>query len=157
MASRRPPEALAAQARAIEPKNIPRPLAEMVETDSVILTYPVPRRGRRGGGESEDQLEVDAINAHGTPLADFGWLTSSALAAKHLTGALFLKGSLTCPPAKLAADPGVNGGRRVIFIAEEDGDALGQGAALMQRLGYAPISLGSLAEGSPLTSSRGNA
>ena len=27
----------------------------------------------------------------------------------------------------------------------------------MERLGYAPVSLGSLAEGSPLTSARGNA
>ncbi len=159
VAARRPAEALLAQAQAIGPAVRPEPLAEAVKADTVILAYPFPQHGEvaRVAPSWKGKLVVDATNAYGTPLAEFGGLTASAFAARQFSGARFVKGFNHLPAAKLSDDPDVNGGRRVIFIAGDDGDALNDGAALMERLGYAPVSLGSLAEGSPLTSARGNA
>ena len=159
VASRRPPEAMAAPARAIGSSVTPKSLRDAVAADTVILAVPFPQHAEvaRAAANWQGKLVVDATNAFGVPLAAFGGLTSSAVVAKAFPGARFVKGFNHLPAAKLAADPDVNGGRRVIFIAGDDGDALEGGAALMRLLGYAPVSLGSLAEGSPLTSARGNA
>ena len=159
VASRRPPEALAEQAKAIGPTVRPETLAEAVEADILILAVPFPQHTEvaRVGASWDGKLVIDATNAFGVPLDTFGGLTSSAVVARAFPGARFVKGFNHLPAAKLAADPDVNGGRRVIFIAGDDGDALKDGAAMMERLGYAPVSLGSLAEGSPLTSARGSA
>lgn len=157
--SRRPPEALAQQAGAIGPTVTPRALAEAVNADTVILAVPFAQHVEvaRARAAWDGKLVIDATNAFGVPLADFGGLTSSAVVAKAFRGARFVKAFNHLPAAKLAADPAVNGGRRVIFVAGDDGDAMKDGAALMEQLGYAPVSLGSLAEGAPLTSARGNA
>ena len=158
VAGRRPPEALAPEARAIGPLVVPRSLQEAVQADTVILAVPfaghkeVAKAATNWGGK----LVIDATNAFGTPLEEFGGLTSSAMVAKAFAGARLVKGFNHLPAAKLAADPNVNGGRRVIFVAGDDAGALGEAMALMEQLGYAPVSLGGLAEGSVLTQARGN-
>ena len=58
--------------------------------------------------------------------------------------------------AKLGADPNVNGGRRVIFLSSDDESAVAPVAALIERLGFAPVSLGKLAEGGSLVQARGS-
>ncbi len=158
VATRRPPEELAEQAEAIGPTVRPASLAEAAQADTIILAYPFSQHAEVGKAASWDgKLVIDATNAYGTPLADFDGLTSSAWVARHFSGARFIKGFNHLPATKLAADPDVHGGRRVIFVAGDDERALAEGTALTERLGYAPVSLGSLAEGSPLTSARGNA
>lgn len=158
VAGRRTPEALAPEARAIGPLVVPRSLQEAVQADTVILAVPfaghpeVAKAATNWGGK----LVIDATNAFGTPLEEFGGLTSSAMVAKAFAGARLVKGFNHLAAAKLAADPNVNGGRRVIFVAGDDAGALGEAKALMERLGYAPVSLGSLAEGGLLTQARGN-
>lgn len=158
VAGRRPPEALAPQAQAIGPSVKPVPLAEAVAADVVILAVPFSQVGEVAGAATDwtGRLVIDATNAYGTPLAEFGGLTSSAFVARSFPGAQFVKGFNHLPAAKLAADPAVNGGRRVIFVAGDDDAALASAKALMEQLGYAPVSLGSLAEGGVLTQARGN-
>ncbi len=157
VAARRPAEALEAQAEAIGPSVRPRSLTEALKANTIILAYPFAQHDKvaKAGADWKGKLVIDATNAYGTPLDEFSGLTASAFAARKFPGALFVKGFNHLPAAKLAADPDVNGGRRVIFIAGDDADALARGAALTERLGYAPVSLGSFAEGSPLTSARG--
>jgi predicted dinucleotide-binding enzyme len=85
-----------------------------------------------------------------------GLITASAFSARSFPGARFVKGFNHLEAAKLAAYPDVRGGRRVIFFASDDKAALAPAAALAERLGYAPVSLGTLAEGGPMTQARGD-
>lgn len=50
-------------------------------------------------------------------------------------------------PASRSADPVERGGRRVLFLAGDDARANASVAALIDRLGFAGIDLGTLAEG----------
>ena len=158
VAGRRPPEALTPEAAAIGPMVVPRSLQEAIGADVVILAVPFAQHRDVGNATAswDGKLVIDATNAFGTKLEEFGGLTSSAVVAKAFPGARLVKGFNHLVAAKLAADPDVNGGRRVLFVAGDDAAALASAAALMKRLGYAPVSLGSLAEGSVLTQARGN-
>ena len=44
----------------------------------------------------------------------------------------------------------------MIFVSSDDPAALEPANVLLERLGYAPVSLGTLAESGPLTSARGS-
>jgi predicted dinucleotide-binding enzyme len=54
------------------------------------------------------------------------------------------------PASILASDPALNGGRRVMLVAGNDADANTTVAALVAALGFAPITLGTIAEGGSL-------
>ncbi|WP_245496559.1 NADPH-dependent F420 reductase [Lichenibacterium ramalinae] len=158
VASRRPPEALAPQAQAIGPTVRPVALDEAVGSDVVILAVPFSQVAEvaHAAATWEGRLVIDATNAYGTPLAEFGGLTSSAVVARAFLGARVVKGFNHLPAAKLAADPDVKGGRRVIFTSSDDPDAQAQASSLMERLGYAPVVLGPLAQGAVLAQAQGN-
>ncbi len=158
VASRRPPAALAPEAKAIGPQVTPKTLEEAVASDTIILAVPFSqhRQVAQAAARWDGKLVIDATNAYGTPLEAFDGLTSSAVVAKAFAGARFVKGFNHLPAAKLAADPSVQGGRRVIFVAGDDEAALSDAKTLMERLGFAPVSLGRLAEGAVLTQARGN-
>ena len=157
VAGRRAPEALASQAEAIGSAVTPKTLTDAVAADTIILAIPFSQHEEVGKAlpSWQGKLVIDATNAYGTPLAEFGGLTSSAVVARSFPGARFVKGFNHLPAAKLGADPAVHGGRRVIFTAGDDEAALAEAAALIGRLGYAAVSLGTLAEGSVLTQARG--
>jgi predicted dinucleotide-binding enzyme len=53
----------------------------------------------------------------------------------------------TLSAADLASDPVENRGHHVIFISGNDAEANSDVAALVEKLGFAPIILGRLAEG----------
>ena len=55
-----------------------------------------------------------------------------------------------------AQDPGVHGGKRVVFLASDDDGAAEEIGALAENLGFAPIKLGGLSEGGLLVQARGN-
>ena len=82
-------------------------------------------------------------------------LLSSAFAAKAFAGAKFVKGFNHLGASKLAADPIVEGGHRVVFLSSDDDDAIAPVAALAKQLGFAPIKLGKLDEGGALVHARG--
>ncbi len=57
--------------------------------------------------------------------------------------------------AKLAADPIVEGGHRVVFLSSDDEDSIVPVADLAKQLGFAPVKLGKLSEGGALVHARG--
>ena len=158
VASRRPPEALAPQEQAIGATVTPVTLHEAATADVVILAIPFSQIGEvaKAAATWEGRLVIDATNAFGTALAEFGGLTSSAVVSKSFPAARFAKAFNHLPAAKLAADPSVNGGRRVIFTSSDDPDAQAQANALIEALGYAPVMLGPLAQGAVLAQAQGN-
>lgn len=156
VASRRPPEALAPQARAIGPLVVARSLRDAVEADTIILAMPFGEH--RGVAKTlpnwKGKTVIDATNLFPAPEEPDG-LPSSALAAKAFTGAKFVKGFNHLIAARLATDPVVEGGHRVVFLSGDDEDVIAPVADLAKQLGFAPIKLGKLNEGGALVHARG--
>ena len=157
VASRRPPEALAPQARAIGPTVVAKSLREALEADTIILAVPFAehREVAKALRSWDGKTVIDTTNAFGVPLEELDGLPSSAVVAKAFTGAKFAKAFNHLIAATLAADPVVEGGRRVIFLSSDDEDAIAPVAALAEQLGFAPVKLGKLKEGGALVHARG--
>jgi predicted dinucleotide-binding enzyme len=154
VASRRPPEALAPQARAIGPTVVARSLRNALEADTIILAVPFGehREVAKALPSWQGKTIIDATNGFGEELDG---LLSSAVVAKAFTGARLVKGFNHLGAAKLAADPVVEGGHRVVFLSGDDEDATVPVAALAKQLGFAPVKLGKLNEGGALVHARG--
>lgn len=156
IASRRPPEALTSQARAIGPKVVAKSLQEALEADTIILAVPF--------GEHRDVAKalpnwkgktiIDAMNLFPVP-EELNGVPASAVVAKAFTGARLVKGFNHLIAATLAADPVVEGSHRVVFLSSDDEDAIAPVAALAKQLGFAPVNLGKLNEGGALVHAHG--
>src|SRR4051812_29262386 len=157
VASRRPAEALAPQARAIGPTVVASSLRDAVEADTILLAIPFGehRELAKALPSWEGKTIIDATNAFGVPVEELDGLPSSALVAKAFTGARLVKGFNHLPAATLAADPIVEGGHRVVFLSSDDEDAITPVAALAKQLGFAPVNLGKLNAGGALVHARG--
>src|ERR1700731_1784598 len=136
VASRRPPEALAPQARAIGPTVIAKSLREALEADTIILAGPFGehRAGAKALPSWKGKTVIDAMNAFPVP-EELDGLPSSAFVAKAFTGAKLVKGFNHLIAATLAADPIVEGGHRVVFLSSDDEDAIAPVAALVHARG----------------------
>jgi predicted dinucleotide-binding enzyme len=156
VASRRPPEALTTQARAIGPTVVARSLREALEADTIILA--VPFGEHRAVADAlpnwSGKMVIDAMNAL-VPLEELDGLLSSQFVAKAFAGARLVKGFNHLGAATLATDPIVAGGHRVVFLSSDDEDAIAPVADLAKHLGFAPIKLGKLNEGGALVHARG--
>ena len=152
VASRHPPEALAPQAKAIGPTIVPKTLKDALEADVIILAVPYGQHPEiaKARASWQGKIVIDATNT----LDDLGSLPSSSLVARALPGAQLVKAFNHLPAGVLAEDPAVDGGRRVLFLSSDDASATATVAALVERLGYAPVSLGKLAEGGQLVQGR---
>ncbi len=157
VAGRRPAEALAGQAAAIGPTVTPKPLAEALAADTILLAVPFRehRQVAKASASWQDKTVIDVTNAFGVPVEELDGLPSSAVVARAFSGARLVKAFNHLAAAKLAADPDVAGGRRVIFLSSDDEGATAAVAALAERLGFAPVRLGRLAEGGALVQARG--
>ena len=157
VASRRPPEALAPQARAIGPTVVARSLQDALEADTIILAVPFGehREVAKALPSWKGKTVIDATNAFGVLPEELGGLLSSAFVAKAFTGAKLVKGFNHLVAATLATDPIVEGGHRVVFLSSDDEDAIAPVAALAKQLGFAPVKLGKLNEGGALVHARG--
>ncbi len=157
VASRRPPEALAPQARAIGPTVVARSLPDALEADTIILAVPFEehREVAKALPNWKGKTIIDAMNTFGVPPEDLDGLPSSAFVAKAFIGAKLVKGFNHLVAATLAADPIVEGGHRVVFLSSDDEDATAPAAALAKRLGFAPVKLGKLNEGGALVHAHG--
>jgi NADP oxidoreductase coenzyme F420-dependent len=93
VASRRPPEALAPQARAIGPTVFAKSLQNAVEADTIILAVPFGehREVAKALPSWEGKTVIDATNAFPVP-EELDGLPSSAYVAKAFTGAKLVKG-----------------------------------------------------------------
>jgi len=154
IASRRTPEELAPQARAIGPTVVAKSLRDALEADTIILAIPFGecREVAKALPSWKGKTVIDATNGFGEELDG---LLSSAVVAKAFTGARLVKGFNHLIAATLAADPIVEGGHRVVFLSGDDEDAIAPVAALAKQLGFAPVKLGKLNEGGALVHARG--
>jgi len=155
VANRSGPASIAGLAEELGPSIVPSPLAEAFEATVVILAVPfseAPRVGRERPDWS-GKIVIDATNAINfadfTP-ADLGGRLSTHVIAEAFPGARMVKAFNTLPAAVLALAPETSGGRRVLFVSSDDGDAGAAIAALATDLGFAPVALGRIAEGGRL-------
>jgi hypothetical protein len=157
VASRRPPEELAPQARAIGPAVIARSLQDALVADTIILAVPFGqhREVAKALPNWKGKTVIDATNAFGVPPEELGGLLSSPFVAKSFAGAKLVKGFNHLGAAILATDPVVEGGHRVVFLSSDDEDAIAPVADLAKQLGFAPVKLGKLNEGGALVHARG--
>lgn len=151
VASHRPPEALAPQAKAIGPMVTPKSLRDALEADTIFLA--VPFAEHRAIAEAlpnwTGRTIIDAMNTL-VPRPDLDGLLSSAFVAKSFAGAKVVKGFNHLIAATLATDPVVEGGHRVVFLSSDDEEAIAPVAALARQLGFAPVDLGKFADGGAL-------
>ncbi len=157
VASRRSPEPLAPEARAIGPAVVAKALHDALEADTIFLAVPFGehREVAKALPSWEGKTVIDATNAFGVPPEELDGLPSSAFAAKSFVGAKFVKGFNHLGAAILATDPVVEGGHRVVFLSSDDEDAIAPVAELAKQLGFAPVKLGKFNEGGALVHARG--
>jgi predicted dinucleotide-binding enzyme len=158
VASRRSPANLEPQARAIGPKVVANSLEEALKADTIFLAVPFGehRNVAKALPSWEGKTIIDAMNSFPLPLEELDGLPSSAFVAKSFAGAKLVKGFNHLGAAKLATDPEVEGGYRVVFLSsDDDDDAVAPVAEVAKELGFAPVKLGKLNEGGWLVHARG--
>jgi predicted dinucleotide-binding enzyme len=157
VASRRSPEELAPQARAIGPKVVAKSLEDALEADIIFLAVPFGEHCEvaKALPSWEGKTVIDAMNSFPTPPEELDGLSSSAFVAKSFTGAKLVKGFNHLGAAILDTDPVVEGGHRVVFLSSDDEDAIPPVADLAKQLGFAPVKLGKFNEGGVLVHARG--
>ena len=158
VASRRPVEALAPEARAIGPTVVAKSLRDALEAETIILAVPFGehREVAKALPSWKGKTVIDAMNSFPVPPEELDGLPSSAFAANSFTGAKFVKGFNHLVAATLATDPVVEGGYRVVFLSsDDDEDAIAPVADLAKQLGFAPVKLGKFNEGGALVHARG--
>jgi hypothetical protein len=158
LASRRSAEELAPIAQAIGPNVRPQSLSEAVKADVILLATPFKtyKEIARISESWEGKLVIDVTNAYGVSPEELGNRPSSAVIAEALHGAALVKAFNHLPAEILSRDPQVGQARRVLFLSSDDAKATAQVGAIVKQLGYAPVSLGGLAEGGLLIQARGN-
>jgi predicted dinucleotide-binding enzyme len=103
--------------------------------------------------EWNGRIVIDANNPIEAPLfkpVDLKGRVSSDVVADLVPGARVVKAFNHLPAAVLASDPRSDGGRRVLFYSGNDSAARAEVAALIDRIGFVGIDLGSLAVGGRL-------
>jgi predicted dinucleotide-binding enzyme len=81
---------------------------------------------------------------------DLGEETGSEWVARHLPGATIVKAFNAMFASYISADPRHAEGRQVVFFAGDDAAACEDFAGLVNRIGFAPLNLGSLRDGGRL-------
>lgn len=136
-------------------KIIPVEIDEAVTQEIVILAVPfaaVPELAKVLKNWA-GKIVVDATNAIKFPEfrpADLGGKLSSEVVADTFPGARVVKAFNTLPAAVLAADPLEASGRRVVVLSGDDEEAKNEVASLIEKLGFAPLNLGSLKAAAPV-------
>ena len=158
VATTRDPESFASAAAAIGPQIIPKKLAEAVKADIVFLAvrFESHQDVAKALQTWQGKIIVDVTNAYGVPPEELGGQPSSKAVAQAFTGGRLVKGFNHLPAAVLDQNPGVHGGRRVVFLASDDEAAATEIGALAENLGFSSVKLGGLSEGGLLVQARGN-
>lgn len=130
----------------------PLSLEEAIHADVILLAVPFwsHREVAKAIANWEGKTVTDVTNAYGVPLSDLDNQPSSSVVAKAMPGAHLVKAFNHLPAGKLAQDPKTAEGRRVIFLSGDNDEAISEVTELVRKLGYAPVSLGKIAEGGRL-------
>jgi len=158
VATTRDPASFASEAAAIGPEIIPSTLADAVKADIIFLAVRFEQHPdvAKALPTWHGKTIVDVTNAYGVPPEKLGGQPSSKFVAQAFSGGRLVKGFNHLAAAVLDQDPAVHGGKRVVFLASDDGGATAEIAALAEQLGFSPINLGGLSEGGLLVQARGN-
>ena len=158
VATTRDPESFAADAAAIGPTIIPTTLVEAAKADVIFLAVRFESHPEvaKALPTWQGKTVVDVTNTYGVSPEEMGGPSSSRVVAQAFTGARLVRGFNHLVAAVLEQDPAVHGGRRVVFLASDDDGAAAEVGTLAERLGFAPIKLGGLAEGGLLVQAHGN-
>lgn len=157
VANTRGPGSLAPMVKELGDKFEPLTLQDALKADVIFLAIPFwsHRDIAKARSTWQGKVVIDVTNAYGVPLSELDNLPSSAIVAKSFPGAHLVKAFNHLPAQVLGLDPAINGSRRVIFLSGDDESAVKSVAALVQQLGFAPISLGKIAEGGQLVQAQG--
>ena len=145
IANTRGPGTLAALAKELGDTITPQTLQEAFQADIVILATPFRAHHELAGAVPDwnQRIVIDAMNTYGIPAEELGGKLSSDLVAASLAGARVVKTFNQLPAALLAKAPAQDGGRRVMFVWGRDTGASATVVELVNRLGFAAITLGS--------------
>jgi hypothetical protein len=152
VANSRGPESLAELVEKLGKNIKPTSMREALKADVVVLAVPydaVPEVVRAAPSWN-DRIVVDATNAIDFPAftpRNLGGRPSTEINSEAVPGARVVKAFNTLPAAVLATDPRQSGGNRVLFLSGADAKANADVAGLLTKLGFAPITLGDLANG----------
>ena len=157
VATTREPASFAAAAAAIGPEVIPTTLAEAVQADILFLAvrFEAHPAVAQALPTWQGKTIVDVTNAYGVPLEKLGGLPSAQVVAQAFPGGKVVKGFNHLGAAKLGQAPAAHGGQRVVFLASDEEGAAAEIGALAEKLGFAPLNLGGLAEGGRLVQAHG--
>ena len=127
-------------------------LRDALAADVVFLAVPFAAIAAAVAGVDDWQgrIAVDCSNAIDFPAftpTDLGGRASTHVVADSLPGARVVKACNTLPAAVLASPPDQHGGRRVLFVSSDVASASAELAALLERLGFAAVVLGTIAAG----------
>ena len=103
------------------------------------------------------KLVIDITNEFlpGGKVADLGEKTSTEIVLEQIPGARIVKAFNTLYAARIAADPVIGDGLRVVFVAGDDVRAKAEVTELIKAMNFAPVDLGSVATGSRFIEAKG--
>ena len=160
VANSRGPETLGELAAEIGPSVTPVTVAEAVKAD-IILVAVGSLAFKDIGALLRDwsgKIVVDVTNAFTLPPevchAEYQGRLTSEVNAERVPGAKLVKAFNQLPFRVLASPLPDDVGRRVVFVASDHEDASAIVAALAERLGFAAIEIGKIAEGGRLIQAR---
>ncbi|MHA4738948.1 NADPH-dependent F420 reductase [Dyadobacter sp. MSC1_007] len=136
-------------------------IRQAAEAEIVLLSLPWSQvRTLSDVTDWTGRLVIDATNHFITYAPDFkvedlGSKASSEVVASLLPGAKIVKAFNTIFYKTLAEDPRIMGGNRVLFVSGNDQPSKTEVISVITSLGFAPIDLGSLGEGSKLQQAKG--
>jgi predicted dinucleotide-binding enzyme len=134
---------------------------EAAEADIILLALPWTELASLNGlTDWNNRIVIDATNCFITlapdfKTADLSGRPSSEVVAGYVPGARLVKAFNTLHHKLLAKKPQEANGKRVLFISGDDQEAKTEVSHAIESMGFAPVDLGSIAEGSKLHQTKG--
>ncbi len=156
IANSRGPETLAELTAELAPHITAGTIEEAAKADMVLIAVPWSKLPAALSGLPDwaGRIVIDANNPIEGPLfkpAELGGRLSSEIVAGLVPGARLVKAFNHLLANLVSADPKAEGGNRVLFYSGDDAQAKAEVGALITRLGFAGIDLGTLKVGGSLT------
>lgn len=155
LANSRGPESLAPLVRELGPL-ITAGTTEVAAAKDIVLVavnWSKLPEALKGLPDWNGRIVIDANNPIEAPLfrpAELHGRASSEVFSGLVPGAKVVKAFNHLQPALVSGDPSSEGGRRVLFLSGDDAAAKAKVATLIDRLGFFPMDLGTLAVGGRL-------
>ena len=160
IANSRGPETLADLAAELGAGVTPVTVEEATAADTIIVAVGSVAFKTVGAVRDDwsGKIVIDVTNGFMLPPevqeAEFHGRLTSEVHAERVPGAKLVKAFNQLPLKVLARPVPDDGGRRVVFVSSDHNDASASVAALVEKLGFAPIEVGKLAEGGRLIQAR---